>query len=161
MTLKDELKILQDQRVLTSTAYKIFQERDLLNTFKIDDRQVFVYFVFEWSAKSSYSRYNTFHLRTLLSFLMTIEDHYLKVGNIQFNFMISPSLDPLLLSPSAGRKSFLWLKFCSKRPNLIQSYQNILDAHYNARGQYHNPQEFIMGSQRWMSLHIFLRIYMP
>ena len=29
---------IKDQRVLTSTAYKIFQERDLLNTFKIDDR---------------------------------------------------------------------------------------------------------------------------
>merc|ERR1719251_99428 len=45
--------LIRDQRVLTSTAYKIFQERDLLATFKIADR-------------------------TLLSFLMTIEDHYLK-----------------------------------------------------------------------------------
>ena len=30
--------LIKDQRALTSTAYKIFQERDLLSTFKIDDR---------------------------------------------------------------------------------------------------------------------------
>jgi len=45
--------IIKDQRVLTSTTFKIFQERNLLSTFKIDER-------------------------ILLSFLMTIEDHYLK-----------------------------------------------------------------------------------
>ena len=47
-------KIIKDQRVLTCTTFKIFQERDLLNTFKIPPK-------------------------TLLSFLMTLEDHYLKV----------------------------------------------------------------------------------
>ena len=31
-------QIIKDQRVLTSTAYKIFQERELMSTFKIDDR---------------------------------------------------------------------------------------------------------------------------
>ena len=31
-------RLIKDQRVLTSTAYKIFQERDLLSTFKIADR---------------------------------------------------------------------------------------------------------------------------
>ena len=46
--------LIRDQRVLTATAYKIFQERDLTNTFKIPNQ-------------------------TLLSFLMTIEDNYLKV----------------------------------------------------------------------------------
>jgi len=46
-------EIIKDQRVLTCTTFKIFQERDLLNTFKIKPR-------------------------ALLSFLMTLEDHYLK-----------------------------------------------------------------------------------
>ena len=31
-------QIIKDQRVLTSTAYRIFQERELMSTFKIDDR---------------------------------------------------------------------------------------------------------------------------
>lgn len=31
-------QMIRDQRVLTATAYKIFQERDLLATFKIEDR---------------------------------------------------------------------------------------------------------------------------
>ena len=30
--------IIKDQRVLTSTTFKIFQERNLLSTFKIDER---------------------------------------------------------------------------------------------------------------------------
>ena len=47
--------IIKDQCVLTCTTFKIFQERDLLNTFKIEPK-------------------------TLLSFLMTLEDHYLKVS---------------------------------------------------------------------------------
>jgi len=46
-------EIIKDQRVLTCTTFKIFQERDLLKTFKIPPK-------------------------TLLSFLMTLEDHYLK-----------------------------------------------------------------------------------
>jgi cAMP-specific phosphodiesterase 4 len=48
-------EIIKDQRVLTCTTFKIFQERDLLKTFKIAPK-------------------------TLLSFLMTLEDHYLKVS---------------------------------------------------------------------------------
>ena len=48
-------EIIKDQRVLTCTTFKIFQERDLLRTFKIAPK-------------------------TLLSFLMTLEDHYLKVS---------------------------------------------------------------------------------
>ena len=47
-------EIIKDQRVLTCTTFKIFQERDLLKTFKIAPK-------------------------TLLNFLMTLEDHYLKV----------------------------------------------------------------------------------
>lgn len=45
--------MIQDSRVLTCTTFKIFQERNLCETFKINQR-------------------------TLLTFLMTIEDHYLK-----------------------------------------------------------------------------------
>ena len=52
-------EIIKDQRVLTCTTFKIFQERDLLNTFKIQPR-------------------------ALLSFLMTLEDHYLKVSLTQY-----------------------------------------------------------------------------
>ena len=48
---------IRDSRVLTSTTFKIFQERRLCHTFKIDPK-------------------------TLLTFLMTIEDHYLKVGDL-------------------------------------------------------------------------------
>jgi len=44
---------IRDSRVLTATTFKIFQERGLCHTFKIDQK-------------------------TLLTFLMTIEDHYLK-----------------------------------------------------------------------------------
>ena len=47
-------RAIRDSRVLTTTTFKIFQERGLCHTFKIDQR-------------------------TLLTFLMTIEDHYLKV----------------------------------------------------------------------------------
>lgn len=46
-------RAIQDSRVLTCTTYKIFQERNLCQTFKINPR-------------------------TLLTFLMTIEDHYHK-----------------------------------------------------------------------------------
>merc|ERR1719312_41834 len=45
--------MIQDSRVLTCTTFKIFQVRNLCETFKINQR-------------------------TLLTFLMTIEDHYLK-----------------------------------------------------------------------------------
>ena len=48
-------KSIRDTRVLTCTTFKIFQQRKLLETFKIDQK-------------------------TLLTFLMTIEDHYLKVN---------------------------------------------------------------------------------
>merc|ERR1719369_2454575 len=44
---------IKDQRVLTYTTYKIFQDRDILRTLKIDEKM-------------------------LISFLMTLEDHYLK-----------------------------------------------------------------------------------
>lgn len=47
-------KIIKDQRVLTCTTFRIFHERDLLKTFKIDSD-------------------------ILLTFLMTLEDHYLEV----------------------------------------------------------------------------------
>ena len=47
-------KIIKDQRVLTCTTFRIFQERELLKTFKIDSD-------------------------ILLTFLMTLEDHYLEV----------------------------------------------------------------------------------
>ena len=47
-------RAIRDSRVLTATTFKIFQERGLCHTFKIDQK-------------------------TLLTFLMTIEDHYLKV----------------------------------------------------------------------------------
>ena len=63
-------EIIKDQRVLTCTTFKIFQERDLLNTFKISPK-------------------------TLLSFLMTLEDHYLKVSKtdlVQHIDILSPSL---------------------------------------------------------------------
>ena len=45
-------RVIKDCRVLTATTWKIFQERKLCETFKIDSK-------------------------TLLTFLMTIEDHYL------------------------------------------------------------------------------------
>ena len=48
-------KSIQDQRVLTFTTFKIFQDRDILRTLKIDQKM-------------------------LISFLMTLEDHYLKVN---------------------------------------------------------------------------------
>ena len=48
-------RTIRDSRVLTATTFKIFQERGLCHTFKIDQK-------------------------TLLTFLMTIEDHYLKVS---------------------------------------------------------------------------------
>ena len=47
-------RVIRDGRVLTSTTFKIFQERRLCQTFQIDQK-------------------------TLLTFLMTLEDHYLKV----------------------------------------------------------------------------------
>ena len=46
------MRLIKDCRVLTATTWKIFQERKLCETFKIDSK-------------------------TLLTFLMTIEDHYL------------------------------------------------------------------------------------
>ena len=48
-------KSIQDQRVLTFTTFKIFQDRDIPRTLKIDQKM-------------------------LISFLMTLEDHYLKVN---------------------------------------------------------------------------------
>ena len=47
-------KVIKDGRVLTSTTFKIFQERNLCETFHIEQK-------------------------VLLTFLMTLEDHYLKV----------------------------------------------------------------------------------
>ena len=47
-------RAIKDGRVLTSTTFTIFQERKLCETFHIDEK-------------------------VLLTFLMTLEDHYLKV----------------------------------------------------------------------------------
>ena len=47
-------RAIKDGRVLTSTTFKIFQERKLCETFQIEEK-------------------------TLLTFLITVEDHYLKV----------------------------------------------------------------------------------
>ena len=47
-------RVIREGRVLTSTTFKIFQERRLCETFQIDQK-------------------------ILLTFLMTLEDHYLKV----------------------------------------------------------------------------------
>ena len=57
-------RAIRDSRVLTATTFKIFQERGLCHTFKIDQR-------------------------TLLTFLMTIEDHYLKVSGSYLLFVPS------------------------------------------------------------------------
>ena len=57
-------EIIKEERVLTCATFRIFQERDLLKTFRISPK-------------------------TLLTFLMTLEDHYLKVGTLILTELIT------------------------------------------------------------------------
>jgi len=70
--------LIKDQRVLTCITHTIFQERDLCKTFKIETR-------------------------TLLNFLMTLEDHYLKevpYHNHHHAADVTQSMHILLNSPA-------------------------------------------------------------
>jgi len=70
--------LIKDQRVLTCITHTIFQERDLIKTFKIPPR-------------------------TLLNFLMTLEDHYLKeipYHNHHHAADVTQSMHILLNSPA-------------------------------------------------------------